>query len=139
MDRLQALAAVFLFDALAGGSVLVDKAAQQAIRLLEGGAQSRVGQALFNGDLAGHAIEVAAGFLFHELQIQLGIFPVQRRLGGEGRDGIWLLGLEVVPAPGGHADQGKDREREQNKAHDEDHHVFDAAKNSEHAANPLKK
>ena len=137
MNRVQPLAAVFLLDALACCRVLVDKAAQQAISLLEAGAQRRVGQALFHGHLIAHAVEVTTGFLFHELQVQLGILPVQRSLRrGVGR--IGLLGLKLIPAPHAHADQGKDGKRQQNNAHEEDQNILDAAKNSEHAANPLK-
>ena len=129
MNRIQTLGTVFLFDTFARSRVLVDKATQQAISLLEAGAQRWVSQTLFHRNLLVDIAQVTAGFFFHELEVVRGILPVQR---SRSHRGLGLLGLVVIPEPGAHAHQDKNREREQHDTNDLDKHVFNTTQHVQH-------
>ncbi|EEF23078.1 conserved hypothetical protein, partial [Ricinus communis] len=75
VQRRQAPGLVVPLGALTPRRILVHVGAHQGVGLLEGGAQRRIGQALFHGGFAAARAQVAAGFVHDELQVGPGVLP----------------------------------------------------------------
>ena len=131
----QALAIVVALNALALGRVHIDEAAKQGIGLLKARAQLRVGQTLFHGQVVAGVAQVAAGFIDHITQVQLGVLPVQSH--SICRHGAHRLArLEVIPDPHRHAHQQQQGKHQQHHAQHLYQPIFQTAQYIQHRKFP---
>ena len=134
VQRCQAPGLVVPLGALTPRRILVHVGAHQGVGLLEGGAQRRIGQALFHGGFAAARAQVAAGFVHDELQVRPGVFPVQFL--GHGLGCLGLAGPEALPGPQCHAHQHEQGEHQQHHAHHLHQQVLDPAQHVCNHRNP---